>query len=344
MSAAGPAREAGGRGAGGLRLPLRRLKPTDDGDGGGRPLAMLLSLVVALALWFTFSMRETYIVSVTVPIEVASVPRGQALRSSPPRVVTAQIQGEGWSLLALTRRVPSVRLAASSPQLDVVSALREGALPAGVAVVSAQPRLVELDLDTRTTRRVPIHLVTRLDFAPSHGLLRPPELSPDSVVVSGAQSILGTLQSWPTEPLVADNVRGSLAQWVALRDTLGGLVDIDRRQTLARVPIGEFTEGERTLRVIVRGRPAGAPEVRFEPAEVRATYRVPSDDTYERAASAAAFVATVDYADVLRDTTAGAVPVTPRIPDGLDVRDVVLTPQRVGYFLLRPPAPPVPTP
>lgn len=335
MSAGRPAARGSG---GGVRLSIRRPRPADADDAdddGGRGLAMLLSLVVALALWFTFSMRETYTVSVTVPIEVTSVPRGQALRSSPPATVTAQVQGEGWSLIALTRRVPPVRLAATSPQVDIVAALSEGRLPAGVSVVGAQPRTVELDLDTRTTRRVPIRLVTSLDMAPSHGLLRPPILSPDSVVVSGAQSLLGTLTSWPTEPLTGENVRSSLAQWVLLRDTLGGLVDTDRRQTLARVLIGEFTEGERMLPVEVRGRPADAPDVRFEPAMVRATYRVPSDDTYERAEAAEGFVATVDYADILRDTTSGTVPVSPRVPPGLDVRDVVVTPSRVGYFLIR---------
>ncbi len=329
MSGARPARP-------GVRRPVSSPAEPEATDGRQRPLVMLLSLVVAFTLWFTFSMRETYVVSVTVPIEVASVPSGQALASPPPASVVAQVQGEGWSLLALSRRVPSVRLAATTPQLDVASALRESGLPADLTVVGAQPRTVQLDLDTRTTRRVPVRLVTRLEMAPSYGLVRSPDLSPDSVVVSGAQSILGTLSSWPTEPLAAENVRGSLVQWVALRDTLAGLVDTDRRQTLARITVGEFTEGERSLRVVVRGRPAGAPEVRFEPAEVRAVYRVPADATYERAAAADAFVASVDYADILRDTTSGTVPVSPRVPSGLDVRDIVVAPTRVGYFLVRP--------
>jgi hypothetical protein len=301
---------------------------------------MLLSLVVAFALWFSFSMRETYTLSVTVPIEVGTVPEGQALRAPPPSAVTAQVRGEGWTLLSLSRAVPSVRLAASTPQVDVVAALSGGGLPAGVSVVSAQPRSVELSLEDRTTRRVPIRLVSRLAFAPSHGLRRPPVLAPDTVTVSGARSILRDLEAWPTEALTGEEVRAPFSRWVLLRDTLGGLVETSVRQTLVRADVGEFTEGTRRLRVVVRGRPAGAPEVRFDPAEVFATYRVPADVTYDRAAADAAFVAVVEYADVVRDTVAGTVPVTARVPPGLDVTDVSVSPSRVGYFLLRPSAAP----
>jgi len=328
-------------------MSLRRAAPGAGGDGadarsvsGRRGLAMLLSLAVAFALWFSFSMRETYVLSLTVPIEVGSVPAGEALRAPPPRTVTAQVRGDGWTLLSLSRAVPAVRLAASTPQVDVVAALSSGGLPAGVSVVSAQPRVVELQLEERTTRRVPVRLVSQLSFAPSHGLRRPPVLAPDSVTASGARSILRDLDAWPTEPLTGDEVRAPFSRWVPLRDTLGGLVETGVRQTLVRADVGEFTEGTRRLRVVVRGRPAGAPEVRFDPAEVFATYRVPADVTYDRAAADPAFVAVVEYADVVRDTVAGTVPLTPRVPPGLDVSDVSVSPSRVGYFLLRPSATP----
>lgn len=317
---------------------LRALRPSselDDTDHGGW-MAAVLSVVVALTLWFTFSMRETYTVSVRVPIEVAALPTGQALREAPPRTVAAQVQGEGWDLLAFTRSVPAVRVAAESPTVDVVAALSEAGLPSGIGVVGAQPRTFELALDTRTSRRVPIRLVSDLSLASSFGLIRPPQLSPDSVVVSGAQSLLGGLRDWPTERFTLDDIRASTTRWVALEDTLGGLLEPDRRQTRVSVQVGRFTEGERLLDIVVRNRPPGAPTVRFDPAQVRAVYRVPSDDTYERAADSPEFVAVVDYGDIARDTTDGAVPIRAAVPNGLDVRDVVLTPARAGYFLIRP--------
>lgn len=321
-----------------VRDRLRALRPSsevDDTDHGGWMTA-LLSLVVALTLWFTFSMRETYTVSVRVPIEVAALPSGQALRESPPATVAAQVQGEGWDLLAFTRGVPAVRVAAESPTVDVVTALSEGGLPSGIAVVGAQPRTFVLALDTRTSRRVPIRFVSDLSLAPSFGLIRPPQLSPDSVVVSGAQSLLGGLRDWPTQPFALKDIRQSTTRWVLLQDTLGGLLEPDRRQTLVSIQVGRFTEGERLLDIVVQNRPPGAPTVRFDPAQVRAVYRVPSDDTYERAAETPQFVAVVDYRDIARDTTDGAVPLRALVPSGLDVRDVVLTPSRAGYFLIRP--------
>jgi hypothetical protein len=123
---------------------------------------------------------------------------------------------------------------------------------------------------------------------------------------------------------------------VALRDTLDGLLTTSVASTTVVVPIGEFTEGERLLPVEVRNLPPGIAGVRFDPPSVRARYRVPlAGSVYERARASSAFVAVVDYGDIARDTTSGTVPVAARPPSGLDIRDIVLSPSRVEYFLLR---------
>lgn len=323
-----------------VRDRLRALLPagpaSEDELPERRGLAVVLSVVVAVVLWFSFSMRETYAVPMEIPVDIVGTPEGQALAAPPPDRVSVVLQGEGWTLLGLQRRPPAVRVFANGPTVDLGAALREAGLPANVDVQSVQPNVIELALDTETSRRLPIRLRSRIDLAPPYDLLQPPRLQPDSVFVTGAQSLLGGLADWPTEILVAEDVDGDVTRAVALSDAFGGLLSPAVRQTVVTLDVGEYTEGRRLLDVEVVNLPPGVEGVRFEPAQVEAVYRVPlSGASYDRARTTEAFRAVVDYGDILRDSTAGEVPVAARWPGDLNVRDVSLSPSRVGYFIQR---------
>ena len=318
----------------GPRLPrMAAERGPRDGRNG---MAMVLSVVIALFLSLFFRLNEGYTVDVDVPLTVYSLPESQALREPPPSSVRVTFQGDGWSLFPLVWDPPPVGLYADSPTVDVLEAVRESGLPTGVSIQSASPRTVELVLDERVARLLPIRLVKRLGLEPSYDLLRPPSLSPDSVMVSGARSVIDEMRDWPTQALERAGVRDSFTQVVSLSDTLSNLaVSLSPQATLVSVPVEAFTRGERMVDVVVRNLPRGVAAVRTEPARIRATYTVPAQQRVdERARTTDAFVAVVDYADIARDPTAGSVRVSVQTPSGLDIRDPRLEVQRVEYFIV----------
>jgi len=330
-----------------IRDRLRALLPSsspsaadDEEPAGRRGLAMLLSVVVAVVMWFSFSMRETYPLTLRLPVEIVRTPSGRALSAPPPSVATVTVQGEGWTLLSLMRDLPSIRVVAETGTVDLGAALQESGLPAGVQLQSVQPLVVDLALDTRTQRRLPIRLRQRIDVVSPFDLLRPPILRPDSVTVTGAQSLLGELQDWPTDMFVAEGVDAPLVRRIALADTFGGLLSPSVREITVRLDVGEYTEGERMLDVEVDNLPPDVAGVRFSPARVQARFRVPLEGpAYNQAENTTAFRAVVDWFDiarVARDSMGGLVPVSPRWPPGLDLRDVTISPSRVEYFIRRP--------
>lgn len=324
-------------------IPPRGAEPPPDDEGGRRGLAMGLSVVVAVVLWFSFSMRESYSVTVELPVEVVRLPDGQALREPPPASTTVTLDGEGWTLLGFSRRRPTIQVEADDDATVDLGAALQRQVPAGVAVRAVQPRRVALALDAETTRRLPIRLRRNVETRPSYGLLRPPTLQPDSVVVSGAQSLLGRLTDWPTEMLVARDVDADLRQTVALSDTFGGLLSPSVEATTVTVEVGQFTRAERDLDVEVEGLPPRIADVTFDPPRVTASFDVPSaGEAYDEALVSDAFRAVVDWADIARDSTSGSVPVSLRVPPGLGIRDATASPSRVEYFISRRPAPPDP--
>ncbi|GAB5534748.1 MAG: hypothetical protein Rubg2KO_09970 [Rubricoccaceae bacterium] len=309
----------------------RREEPSDGRNG----LAMALSGVIAVFLWFFFSMNATYTIDVEVPLEY-SLPRNQALSARPPAQARVTVQGDGWSLIPLVRTPQVVQTRVTSATVDVLTAIRDSRQLSDVVIQGASPDNVTLQLEGRETRLLPIRLVRQFTMVPSYDLLRPPRLSPDSVMVSGAASVIENLLDWPTVPFIRESVRDSFSHVVALSDTLEGLiVNKSPQATLVSVAVAPFTQGERVLDIEVRNLPAGIAGVRTEPARIRATYTVPAQQRAdELARTAEDFIAVVDYADIARDSLAETVPVSVQIPSGLDIRNVALEVQRVAYFVV----------
>lgn len=307
-----------------------RRKPMEEPQR--RAMAIFLSLVIAFLLWLTFSLRETYTITVHMPIEIGRLPEGRALSELPPQEARVTLQGVGHELIGLQRNPPVLLLHATSENVDVLAAATEGVrLPSGLSVQSVSPSTLSLSLEPEVSRRIPIQLILDLDPAQDHDFLGSPRLSPDSVTVSGARSLVHLLGSFPTQPLRADGIRESFTARVALSDTLRGLVRTNIAITEASVQVARFTEGTREVDVRVEGGPADAQPVVLLPSRVQATFRVPIDQ-YDRAMRTPEFYAFVPYASVLADTTGSLMPVV-QPPENLAVRDIRVEPRRVRYWV-----------
>ncbi len=314
-------------------FPKTVREPANQEDRRRRVFAIGFSIIVAFVLWFTVSMRDTYTVTVESPLNVATLPSGQALAEAPPRTVRVQLQGVGWDLLQLSRRPPGINVFADGPVVDLQGAAAEAGLPAGVLVQSVQPQQIELVLDGQVQRRLPIQLFGDIEVEPTFGMLGPAVLQPDSVVVTGARTLLGGLESWPTARLNLSGLRRSTTSLVALSDTLSGLVNLSIDRTQVSIDVAQMTEGSRLLVIQPRSVPESVSDVRLIPSSVRVTYQVPAaGDDYDLAETASDFYAFVDYRDIASDSTAGTVPVGLHLPEGLLIQDVRLGQTRVEYY------------
>lgn len=293
-----------------------------------RGMAITMSILVSSLLWFTFTMREMHTRIIEMPTQVINVPENQALSQIPPATVRVQVVGDGWSLLRLHLRPPIMPIDASQSEVQVSDAIPD--LPSNVQVQSVSPNVMNLWKERRVSRRVPVQLRADIETRGTHDLLGPPDISPDSVEATGAASVIGELDYWPTAHRLFDDVRDSLDVLIPLSDTLNGLVTKDVGAVTLRAVAQEFTEGTRDLDVTVQGQPSTQTLVSLEPSTIRVRYRVPLSQ-YEDAQHAMDFFATVSYDEIRVDTT-GYVRPNLELPDDIILRDVEIIPQRLAYY------------
>ncbi|MEX1055048.1 MAG: hypothetical protein WED81_03400 [Rhodothermales bacterium] len=294
----------------------------------GKGKVVSMSILVSSLLWFTFTMRETHTEILEMPTEVVNVPQNQSLSQLPPENVRVQVVGDGWSILRLRLRPPTVAINAAQSEINIRDAIPD--LPKNVEVQSVSPANLSLWRERRITRRVPVVARVEIDTPPTHDLVEPVRIRPDSIDITGATSVISRISSWPTERQRFDDVRDSLRVSIPLSDTLSGLVQKSVESVGLEAVSAQFTEGSREIDVTIQGQPSTQTLVSLNPNTIRVRYRVLFSQ-YQQAQEAMDFFATVSYDEIRQDTT-GRVRPNLVLPENIVLRDVEMIPQTLGYY------------
>lgn len=298
-------------------------------DDPNRGKAITVCVMLSVVLWLSLTLQEQREVSIDFPVVVEELPDEQALVEQPPPTVQVKVQGTGMDLLGLIFDAPAIRVSAESGEINVAEAVE---LPrsSDAQVESVRPRVIALKVEPRQEKRVPVRPRLDIRTASAYELINPPTLTPDSVTISGAESIVSSITEWPTEPMVLSNVRDTLQKTLPLRDSLSGLVQRSIAQVDVAIQAGKFAEETREVPVEVTGVPAGQDLVALQPSTIRIRYRVLFKQLFESRRSEE-FFATVSYSQIRSDNTGY---VTPRIhvPSDLVIRDPEPIPPRLQYY------------
>lgn len=301
--------------------------PAED-DPRRRWVAITFCLLISCVLWFTFTMSESYDVQLEVPTRVVGLSSGQALTQLPDSTVNVNVRGEGIQLLRLYWDPPTITIDAAADQVNLRDLVRT-AIPQNVLLEGVIPNEMVLRKEERVTRKVPIRWRGEIDTPPTHELLFPPRLEPDSVVISGAASVIRRIDYWPTERFEREDLRDSLVLRVPLADTLSGLITRSPEMVEVTAVAEQFTSDEREIEVIPRGIEENF--VSFEPRTITVRYKVPLSQAPD-VRQTPEFFAEVSYEDILDDVTRRVRPKL-HLPPQFEVRDVTMLPSSVAYYI-----------
>ncbi|MEX2398242.1 MAG: CdaR family protein, partial [Balneolales bacterium] len=200
-----------------------------------------------------------------------------------------------------------------------------------VNVQNVQPMIMNIPIEDRVTKKVPIQIEVDVSFRSQYGFIGEPIIMPDSVEVSGAQTLVDDISYWYTEEMELEDVRDSIHQHIPLREP-SGLIELDVEEVLYRAEVAEFTEGE--IRIDIRAE--DLPEdriVRFSPSIVTIRYGVPIEQ-YASSQKITPFEASVPYQELEQDTTGFVTPIIRQQENDLELRLRSVQPRRVSYYVV----------
>lgn len=300
----------------------------------GRYNVLIGSFLVAAAFWFSVTMSGTFRTHFDVPLTISNMPEDLALVTPLPDHVDVLLQADGWQLLFMNAgkqtafEIPGSRLRAGVIQTN--RSLNETMqLPHGVTALRVYPETLFVQVDRFMRKSVPLHLASlKMEFKDGFGLVREPQIVPDSITLRGAESVLKGIRSWPVEGRSYTDLSIPVAEELRVRDSLPGVVRYNLDKVTLYIPTEQLADmWFRDVRVQIKHVPADR-EVLLGQQTIDISVRggVNALSLY----SAADVLAEIEFEDIVADTSGSIIP-TLVLP--VELRVLSIEPPTIRYTL-----------
>jgi YbbR domain-containing protein len=297
---------------------------------------IIASAIFGIIVWFSVSMSEQYQIAVAVPLSIDNIPEGRSVRTPVPQALQLKLRWDGWRMASfllgseMRMHFPLQSLRSGKKAITFADVADRIADRPGVQLVDMVPESVYVELDRTGRKQVAVVLDYSLSFREGYGQVGPTTVTPESVTVTGAESLLKTIDSWSTVRGTFHDLKAPVEADLALAPSPIYLVTLSTSKVRIHINVEPFAEKVFTgLPVEIRS-VAPNREVILIPPKVEIVARggikqlsntMPSD-----------FKLTVDYTMILADTT-GIIDPDIRAPEGIQV--VSRRPEHLQYVVRR---------
>lgn len=193
-------------------------------------------LFVATVFWTLMTLSDSYKNEVTIPVTYKDIPEDRYLLSELPKTIVLQVKATGYEFLSGTDLGSENTLELS---LESFESVQDGSseyyywlpfkhigeinksLGRGKDIVGISTDSITIRLDKIVKERKQLSLDKNLDFDSALFLLSEPLIYPDSVWVTGAYSILNSMESYPIKIESAEIIGDNLDQDVLVKKIKG---------------------------------------------------------------------------------------------------------------------------
>ncbi len=293
---------------------------------------VLATILFATLVWFSVSMTERYQIVVSAPLVISGLPPGQAIASPLPRTVLLTFNDFGWRLakalwgsnIQWVIDLSSIRAQRSLTLKDFATQL---GWRLGIHPISMSPESLHIVLDEIASKRIALIPEVLVSFREGYGQVGNAIVTPDSITVTGAKSLVNGLDRWQTTSGIFSHVRQSIDTTVRIVDTTHSLTFAPDQAKL-RVVVQQFAEKSfEGIPVELVSVPQNR-EVILNTAKIDIVVRGGIEQLSR--VGRRGFRAVVDYRVILADTS-GIIQPDVTFPAGVQI--VKRTPERLRYVV-----------
>jgi YbbR domain-containing protein len=215
---------------------------------------IIFSIVCSFGLWIAINLNNQFQTVVGVQVKIEHLGEDQAIAVPLPSSVYVKIKGTGWQILSASLS-PSLIFTIDfydfhkRGMITTSKELKEHSnLPIGIEIIKAFPEKIELQLEEKISRSIPIRPILEINYREGFGMVGNFTVEPESVTLIGARSLVNTFKEWRTTPIRLTDVNTPVSITGGLTDSLH--FEIERSTSSARIHFDVQPIAERTIRDI----------------------------------------------------------------------------------------------
>lgn len=287
--------------------------------------------IMAVSLWFIVNLSGSFSITLNIPIEPGNVPENMALTEELPEFVQVSVSGDGWQLMNLYSDPPTVSINIEENEINLFDQVRQRlSYLQDIDIAKVQPLLLSVDMEPKISKKVPIRITTDLQFQNRFGMVGEPDISPDSITVTGARSKIENIEYWNMpDTLRMDNLKSDISKTIPLSDQ-DNVIELSAEQISFSAKVSEFTEGQTTVYIETKNLPRGQ-NVNYNPSSVTIKYDVPIEQ-FNDVEKVQPYEVYVPYTKILQDSSGFVTPDIEQTADQFELRLRSFQPKAVAYF------------
>lgn len=192
----------------------------------------LSSFLFAVLLWLYINLNLVYNISIAIPLDI-NLSKTQALANDLPGFADVSVKGKGWDLMLLIlSKNLSLNIDLTNYKKDTKINIAQAtndllSKSSNVVVLSVNPDNIEINFDNIVSKIIKVKNLVNVNPKDGYLVIGSPKITPDSVKVSGAMSIIGKIKFLPTESMNINNVNSGFTKTVKIIDTLINIIKIE---------------------------------------------------------------------------------------------------------------------
>ncbi len=189
----------------------------------GNIVLKITAVLFGIALWFLVISQKDFQLTLDAPLQFVKLPANMAVASKPPQTINITVEGKSWDLIRLRHQFENSRQNAVAMVVDLQKAElgatrihldgKNFVAPNFPDVRFVEPDnqllFLDLDLDAKIVRNIPIKSNIQFSAAPGYLLADVPSISPEELKVFGARNALTRIIDIPTDSVIFDSLTTS---------------------------------------------------------------------------------------------------------------------------------------
>ena len=246
--------------------------------------SFILFFLLSVIFWFMTKLSKEYEGIIKFPVSYNNLPDNKLLQENPLDFIEIYVKTSGFKLISAKISPNKLEIDASNIYYKSLTdyyllvsqqklALQKQ-MKTGVQIDHFIHDSIAFNLGLLKIKKVPVKLVSDFTFADGYELNEPIGISPDSIIVTGPESILDTISFVSTELFQKKELSASVNESIAIKEFASeSNVNIQQENIEISAAIEKFTEGSIELPFKVLNLPPGKTINTF-PKFVKITYRI----------------------------------------------------------------------
>ncbi len=326
----------------GLIRPFTKLARRDKDRFNKKLLIFVFFLLLSAVFWFLSMLNREYTTDLSYPVRYTNFPDDKVLVGELPASLTLNVSGYGYTLLKyrLSRQLLPIifdvnsfslnRVSDESDSFFILSSVAKNKiseqLGGDLEINEITPDTLFFEFSEVISRNVPVEPHLTLEFRKQYMQSGQVQVYPDTVTVSGPESVIDTLERVFTQEVIRRQVDRTLEVDIPLLEK--EYLRFSEQEVRVTFPVEQFTEASINVQIETVNVPEGF-VLKIFPSEARVSYLVPL--SYYEKVRQQQFYAFVDY-EMLMNEELRRLPVTmSRYPEF--IRGMRFTPQTVDFII-----------